>query len=166
MKQLKNENQIVMPHVCVVPFTSFMCTVLVTFTKTVPKFLSFWWFQKLAVHTNTYVLYMINFFWSIPHCFFHNAIAWPELNFIFKWISRILPLYFQFLQDRYNINQFWLSSFLYQSSWSVRKLNHPNLCELFFPLSLTSVWTFPFPIGRCFSTLGGVAIGWWDGMGL
>ena len=27
---------------------------------------------------------MINLFWSIPHRFFHNAIAWPELNFIFN----------------------------------------------------------------------------------
>ena len=27
---------------------------------------------------------MIKFFWSIPHIFFHNAIAWSELNFIFK----------------------------------------------------------------------------------
>ena len=27
---------------------------------------------------------MINLFWSIPQRFFHNAIAWPELNFIFK----------------------------------------------------------------------------------
>ena len=28
--------------------------------------------------------YMINFFWSIPHLFFHNAIALPELAFIFN----------------------------------------------------------------------------------
>ena len=27
---------------------------------------------------------MVNLFWLIPHRFFHNAIAWPELNFIFK----------------------------------------------------------------------------------
>ena len=29
---------------------------------------------------------MINPFSSIPHRFFHNAIAWPELNFIFKLV--------------------------------------------------------------------------------
>ena len=35
---------------------------------------------------------MINLFWSILHRFFHNAIAWPELNFIFKyyWICFFL----------------------------------------------------------------------------
>ena len=27
---------------------------------------------------------MINIFWSIPQRFFHNAIAWPELVFIFN----------------------------------------------------------------------------------
>ena len=34
----------------------FMCTVLVTLIKTGSNFLSFWWIQNLAVHTNTYML--------------------------------------------------------------------------------------------------------------
>ena len=34
---------------------------------------------------------MINLFWSIPHCFFHNAIACPELSFIFKYQHEICP---------------------------------------------------------------------------
>ena len=63
---------------------------LIYFTKTGPNFLSFLWFQNLAVHTNTYML-MINLFWSIPHHFFHNAIAWPELNFIFEAHVGIKP---------------------------------------------------------------------------
>ena len=33
---------------------------------------------------------MIILFWSIPHHFFHNAIAWPELNFIFKLNNNII----------------------------------------------------------------------------
>ena len=27
---------------------------------------------------------MINLFWSIPQHFFHNTIAWPELNLLFN----------------------------------------------------------------------------------
>ena len=32
----------------------------------------------------THICQMINLFWSIPHHFFHNAVAWQELNFIFN----------------------------------------------------------------------------------
>ena len=31
-----------------------------------------------------YAMNMINLFWSIPHRFFRYAMAWPELNFMFK----------------------------------------------------------------------------------
>ena len=37
---------------------------------------------------------MIELFWSIPQRFFHNAIAWPELNFIFN-----VSIQFTFVQD-------------------------------------------------------------------
>ena len=30
---------------------------------------------------------MINLFWTIPQRFFHNAITWLELNFVFKDID-------------------------------------------------------------------------------
>ena len=71
------------PRVRVVPYTSF-CASVCNFTKTWPHFLSFWWFQNLAIHTSSYML-DDQPFWSIPHRFFQNAIAWPELNFIFKY---------------------------------------------------------------------------------
>ena len=46
---------------------------------------------------------MINIFWSIPHRFFHNAIAWPELNFIFNGhdSSFILKCRFIFFVEYY-----------------------------------------------------------------
>ena len=43
-------------HVCC-PIYSFLCTVLVYFTKTRSNLLWFWWLQNLAVHTNTYMLH-------------------------------------------------------------------------------------------------------------
>ena len=43
------------PRVCVVPYTSF-CASVCNFTKTWPNFLSFWWFQNLAIHTHSYML--------------------------------------------------------------------------------------------------------------
>ena len=43
------------PRVRVVPYTSF-CASVCNFTKTWPNFLSFWWFQNLAIHTNSYML--------------------------------------------------------------------------------------------------------------
>ena len=67
----------------VVPYTSF-CVSDCYFTKTLPNLWWFWWLQNLALHTITYMLYD-QLFWSIPHLFFHNAIALPELKFIFKF---------------------------------------------------------------------------------
>ena len=70
------------PRVRVVPYTSF-CASVCNFTKTWPNFLSFNDSRTLQ-YTQILICYMINLFWSVPHRFFHNAIAWPELDFIFK----------------------------------------------------------------------------------
>ena len=54
------------------------------FTKTGPNLLWFWWLQNLPIDTNSYMLYnQLFLIHSTP--FFHNTIAWPELNFIFKF---------------------------------------------------------------------------------
>ena len=70
---------------CVVPYTSF-CVSDCYFTKTLPNLWWFWWLQNLVLHTITYMLYD-QLFWSIPHLFFHNAITFPELKFIFKHLK-------------------------------------------------------------------------------
>ena len=75
---------------CVVQYTSF-CVSDCYFTKTLPNLWWFWWLQNLALHTITYMLYD-QLFWSIPHLFFYNAIALPELKFIFNKISYSIAL--------------------------------------------------------------------------
>ena len=63
---------------------------------------------------------MINLFWSIPHRFFHNAIAWPELNFIFKEA---------FTDDLYN--QYLLKQ---QCTWRTMVLVNSSISLLVFYL--------------------------------
>ena len=52
---VKLRGRIFTSRVRVVPYTSF-CVQCFIFTKTWPNFLSFWWFQNLAIHTNSYML--------------------------------------------------------------------------------------------------------------
>ena len=46
---------ICMPYVCEVPYQYIYVYSACYFTKTGPNFLSFWWLQNLALHTNTYM---------------------------------------------------------------------------------------------------------------
>ena len=61
----------------------FLCTVIVTLPRLGQIYDDFDDSRTLQ-YTPILTCYMINFFWSIPHLFFHNAIALPELTFIFN----------------------------------------------------------------------------------
>ena len=67
------------------PIYIFLCTVLVTLARLGQIYYDFDDSRTLQ-YTPILTCYMINFFWSIPHLFFHNEIALPELNFIFNSI--------------------------------------------------------------------------------
>lgn len=68
---------IFMPHVCVVPCTHFCVQGKWTWPVS-------YHFDDLNSSQYTLILecYRINPFQSIPHSFFHNTIAWKELDFI------------------------------------------------------------------------------------
>ena len=91
------------------PIYIFLCTVLVRFTKTGPNFLSFWWFQNLAVHTNTYIL----------ECNEYNV---PELVFTFVRSTYQKKLFeFERTQGGYNTNKHEKSTKINRKENTTRK---------------------------------------------
>ena len=73
MKQLRNEARIFMPHVCVIPYTAFGVLCLLLLPRLDHLLIMLMIPEPCRTHRPCY---MINFFWSIPHRFFLNAIAW------------------------------------------------------------------------------------------
>ena len=74
------------------PIYIFLCKWCYSSRLCLPNLWWFWWLQNLALHTITYMLYD-QLYWSIPHLFFHNAIALPELKFIFNIPSMQFPVW-------------------------------------------------------------------------
>lgn len=62
------------------PIYKFLCTVI-----------SYQFYDsKTSQYTPIFICYMISLFQLLLHCFFQNAITWPELNFIFNIYSKYI----------------------------------------------------------------------------
>ena len=109
--------------------------------------------SRTLQYTPILIRYMINFFWSIPHRFFHKAIAWPEL----KFISKCQYLLFKNIFREIRIKVYCKTYFIFH----LKKLSLLSL--LFLPLFLDRD-IIQQKLAACFNIIPGLtSVHEWEG---
>ena len=91
------------PYIVLLSYVMFVyLTIYLVILYVIVSKKKLWWMEWIWLSYLIWYLYAtptISFFWSIPHRFFRDAIAWQQLNFIFKVTQKQCPKFWNKMLD-------------------------------------------------------------------